>query len=147
MKKVAPRTARIRQPGVQFRYVEPDGLTGRRIASRRKDVHLSQRALAAELRVSVRTLQYYEAGKIIPFRHLTKLSALLGRSPAWLLYGHEQADVDDLLARSRQQRDELRTNLARLVSLRDQLADSAGRAEAQPDRSRQSRSGDADERT
>lgn len=110
--------------------MEPDGLTGRRIASARRDAHLSQRALAAELRVSVRTLQNYEAGKIVPYRHLDALSTFLGRSPSWLLYGHEQPEVEQLLARARQQRGELEKNLERLLDLRDRLAESAGRAEA-----------------
>ncbi len=114
--------------------VEPDGLTGKRIASARKDVHLSQRALAVELGVSLRTLQNYEAGKFVPYRHLDALSRLLGRHPSWLLYGHEQPDVDQLVARSRHQRDELQTNLNRLVELRGRLHENAGQSPtARPD--------------
>jgi transcriptional regulator with XRE-family HTH domain len=106
--------------------MEPDGLTGKRVASARRDVHLSQRALAAELGVSVRTVQNYEAGRFVPYRHLDTLGRLLGRSPSWLLYGRVQHGVDDLLARSRQERSRLGENLERLVELRDQLAGNAG---------------------
>jgi transcriptional regulator with XRE-family HTH domain len=81
------------------REVEPDSLTGRRLAAARRDVRLSQRALAGELRVSLRTVQNYEAGKFVPFRHLETLSRLLGRSPGWLLYGGEHEDAGRLLAR------------------------------------------------
>lgn len=65
--------------------MEPDGLVGERIAAARLDAKLSQRTLAAELHVSVRTLQNYEAGKFVPYRHLDGLSRLLRRNPAWLL--------------------------------------------------------------
>ena len=106
--------------------VEPDGLTGKRMAAARKEVHLSQRALAAKLGVSLRTLQNYEAGKFVPYRHLDALSRLLGRHPSGLLSGHEQQDVDQLVTRSRHQRDRLRTNLERLVELRRQLHDNVG---------------------
>ena len=109
--------------------MEVDGLTGKRIAAARVEAHLSQRALATQLRVSVRTLQNYEAGKFIPFRHLDSLSRLLGRSRFWLLYGEEQHDAHQLLARSRQQRLRLGENLERLVQLRRQLADNAGQAQ------------------
>lgn len=109
--------------------VEPDGLTGRRVAAARNEAHLSQRSLAAELGVSVRTVQNYEAGKFVPYRHLDTLSRVLGRSAAWLLYGREDPDVGRLLAKSREQRGELARNVARLVELRDQLAGNAGGAE------------------
>lgn len=115
------------RPGVAFSGVEADGLTGKRLAAARLDAHLSQRALAAELRVSVRTLQNYEAGRFVPYRHLDALSRLLGRSPAWLLYGREH-DPEGLLERSRQQLLRLEENVGRLVELRDRLAHDAGQA-------------------
>ena len=108
--------------------MEPDGLTGKRIAAARADARLSQRALAAELGVSVRTLQNYEAGKFVPYRHLDVLSRVLGRQSSWLLYGRESHDVDRLLVTSRQQRLQLEQNLARLVELRERLAANAAQA-------------------
>ena len=89
-------------------------------------MHLSQRALAAELGISIRTVQNYEAGKFLPYRHLDSLSRLLGRSSSWLLYGRDHPETADVIARSRQQRRELLGNMKRLVELRDRLADSAG---------------------
>lgn len=109
--------------------VEPDGLTGKRLAAARNAVHLSQRALAAELGVSLRTVQNYEAGKFVPYRHLDALGKLLGRSPAWFLYGGEERDPEQLRARSRQQRHQLRQNVARLVALRDRLMENAAGVE------------------
>jgi DNA-binding transcriptional regulator YiaG len=46
--------------------MKPDGLTGTRVSATRKEVRLSQRTLAAELGVSVRTMQNYVAGRFVP---------------------------------------------------------------------------------
>jgi transcriptional regulator with XRE-family HTH domain len=101
--------------------MEPDGLTGRRIAEARGDARLSQRALAVELGVSVRTIQNYEAGRFVPYRHLDALSRLLHRPSSWLLYGLDQPEGDRLVLRLRQQRELLDRNLERLAALRDEL--------------------------
>jgi len=110
--------------------MEPDGLTGTRVAAARKEARLSQRALAAELGVSVRTMQNYEAGRFVPYRHLDALSRLLGKSSSWLLYGHEQPNTDQLLAEVRAQRKRLLLNLERLRELGDQLVDNVSRSPA-----------------
>lgn len=117
-------------PATYSRTMEPDGLTGTRVAAARKKAHLSQRTLAAELGVSVRTMQNYEAGKFVPYRHLDALSRLLGRSPSWLLYGHERPESDRLLASVREQRNQLRHNLERLRELGERLADNISRSPA-----------------
>ena len=129
MQKSAPSLTPAAAPVVQFSPVEPDGLTGKRMAAARREAHLSQRALAGELGVSLRTIQNYEAGTFVPYRHLHTLGRVLGRNPSWLLYGFEHEDVDRLLARSREQRGELKRNLERLVELRGRLADSARQAQ------------------
>jgi transcriptional regulator with XRE-family HTH domain len=110
--------------------MQADGQTGTRVAAARKEARLSQRKLAAQLGVSLRTVQNYEAGRFVPYRHLDDLGRILGRSPFWLLHGGEREDGDRLLARSRRQRDELRTNLERLVELRNQLAGNAARSQS-----------------
>lgn len=61
--------------------METDGLTGKRLAAARKNVQLSQRSLAEALGISVRTIQNYEAGRFVPYRHLNALAMLLERSP------------------------------------------------------------------
>jgi transcriptional regulator with XRE-family HTH domain len=108
--------------------MEPDGQTGTRLAAARREAHLSQRTLAAELGVSVRTMQNYEAGRFVPYRHLDALSRVLGRSPSWLLYGREQPDTDRLLASIRDQREQLLLNLERLRELGEQLVDNVSRS-------------------
>jgi len=110
--------------------MEPDGLTGKRVAAARREARLSQRTLAAELGVSVRTMQNYEAGRFVPYRHLDELSRLLGKTPSWLLYGHEQPSTDQLLADVRAQRRQLLLNLERLRELGEQLVDNVSRSPA-----------------
>jgi len=103
--------------------VEADGLTGIRLAAARKDARLTQRALATTLGVTLRTVQNYESGKIVPYRHLADLSALLGRPIGWLLTGQTQPLADDLLSASRRQRAMLTDNLERLRLLSRELND------------------------
>jgi len=119
--------------------MQPDGQTGRRLASARKDAHLSQETLAAELGVTLRTVQNYEAGRFVPYRHLSSLTRLLGRSSSWLLYGEESPRIDELVTKSRAQRIELRQRTDRLHELLDELAvrrhelDAMGTAPDRPD--------------
>ena len=106
--------------------MEADRLTGERLAAARAEAGLSQRSLAATLGISVRTLQNYESGRFVPYRHLDELSRLLQRRAAWLLHGDELPRLDELLSASRRQRDRLRQNTERLRELSEQLA-AAGR--------------------
>ena len=76
----------------------------------------------------MRSMQNYEAGRFVPYRHLEALSRLLGCTPSWLLHGHERPETDRLLARVREQRTQLRHNLERLHELGEQLAENVGRA-------------------
>lgn len=104
-----------------FFRIDPAALTGSRLAVARKSVGLSQRQLAEALGVSVRTIQNYEAGRSVPFRHLAALEGLLGRSSAWLLYGREDAEADELLTGLRDQRELLEEILARQTELLAEL--------------------------
>jgi transcriptional regulator with XRE-family HTH domain len=110
--------------------VEADRLTGERLAAARIAAGLSQRSLAATLGVSVRTLQNYESGRFVPYRHLDELSRVLRRRAAWLLHGDELPRLDELLNASRRQRDQLRQNTERLRELSEQLAAAGRLAEA-----------------
>jgi HTH-type transcriptional regulator, cell division transcriptional repressor len=101
--------------------MEPDGLVGARLAGARREAGLSQRALAATLGVTPRTVQNYESGKIVPYRHLASLSALLGRTASWLLTGTGSPDGRDVVASSRRQRAMLTRNLDRQITLRREL--------------------------
>ena len=66
---------------------DPAVVVGARIAQVRRERGLTQRELAGGLGVTVRSLQSYEAGQVLPYRHLPRLAALLHRPPAWFLQG------------------------------------------------------------
>lgn len=62
---------------------------GERIAQARKVRGLTQEDLAAMASFSKRSLQDYESGKTIPYRHMRELGRLLGRAPEFFLYGED----------------------------------------------------------
>jgi predicted transcriptional regulator len=76
---------------------EPDGsaptgvdtrAVGRRIAqARHESGRMSQQTLAELLCVCRRSVQSYEAGKRVPYRHLHRLEEIFERPPSWFLYG------------------------------------------------------------
>ena len=62
---------------------------GARIKQARKEAGMTQEDLAAVCSFSKRSLQDYEYGVTIPYRHLTELALILRRSVAWFLHGAE----------------------------------------------------------
>jgi transcriptional regulator with XRE-family HTH domain len=102
--------------------------TGVRIREARKEVGLTQKALASALGVSVRSVQNYESGTIVPYRHLREIEAILRKPHGWLLDGDAYAltaSVEDLQQAVQQHsqllRDQLELlerNLQRLRDLR-----------------------------
>jgi transcriptional regulator with XRE-family HTH domain len=60
---------------------------GERIKQARLEQGLTQEELAVLASFSKRSLQDYEAGLTIPYRHLSELSRLLNRPKEWFLYG------------------------------------------------------------
>jgi transcriptional regulator with XRE-family HTH domain len=89
---------------------------GQRIAQARREAGLTQAQLAEALDITRRSIQGYEAGKVVPYRHLDELAAATGRSRGWLLRG-ESEDVVTALGAVGQ----------RLVALVEQIADEAER--------------------
>jgi transcriptional regulator with XRE-family HTH domain len=73
---------------------------GARIALARKERGMTQEELASVASFSKRSLQDYEAGVTIPYRHLQEIGGLLGRPVRWFLHGDpksdDPADLDDL---------------------------------------------------
>jgi transcriptional regulator with XRE-family HTH domain len=70
---------------------------GARIKQARRERGIaSQEDLAAMASFSKRSLQDYETGVTIPYRHLRELSHLLGRPEEWFLYGDEPVSSDRL---------------------------------------------------
>ena len=63
---------------------------GRRIAQARKEAGITtQEELGDLLGVSRRSIQFYEEGKTVPYRHFRTLEALTGKGIGWFLYGQE----------------------------------------------------------
>lgn len=88
---------------------------GRRIAQARREAHISsQQELADRLGVSLRSVQLYEAGTVIPYKHFGKLEDITGRSTAWFLYGEREQGSD--LAQVALSIDVLRATLESQVS-------------------------------
>lgn len=67
--------------------MEPDERkrVGARIAQARRESGLTQRELAHELGVTTRSLQNYEAGAIVPWRHLRRIETVTHKRTGWLL--------------------------------------------------------------
>ncbi|MBI3936390.1 MAG: helix-turn-helix transcriptional regulator [Betaproteobacteria bacterium] len=109
---------------------------GARIARARKEAGLTQEDLAEMASFSKRSLQDYEAGVSIPYRHLRELGELLNRTAQWFLYGEvgvsESAEADRL----RQiVREELAAALAPVERMLEAELRRLGRARADVDTS------------
>lgn len=76
---------------------------GARIAQGRKEAGLTQKELADGAPFSARSLQDYEAGRLVPHKHLEYIAVRVGRSRSWLLTGDEdqldriESKLDELL--------------------------------------------------
>lgn len=107
---------------------EPEDI-GARIAAARREAGLTQEELAELAGVSTRSMQGYEAGAVVPYRHMGKLADVLQRPVAWLLHGEEAEDADtnaDRLARIEIQLAEIRGMLAGETQGEDPPADQRG---------------------
>ena len=62
---------------------------GARIARARREAGLTQRALARHLGISSRSVQNYESGTVIPYRHLPRIESVTGRRAGWILSGSD----------------------------------------------------------
>jgi transcriptional regulator with XRE-family HTH domain len=71
---------------------------GARIAESRRLGGLTQRELADRLGVTVRTIQNYEAGVAVPYRHLRTIESLGHKRPGWILDGGDDGDFVTTIA-------------------------------------------------
>lgn len=63
---------------------------GSRIAESRKEAGgMSQVELGELVGVTVRSIQAWESGEVIPYRYLRALESALGRPAAWFLHGED----------------------------------------------------------
>lgn len=116
-----PRTFRTFLLMQQFAAQE----IGARIEQARKERGLTQEQLADLVTgFSKRSLQDYEAGKTIPYKHLAELGRLLNRQQEWFLYGDAEQQEPPSDVRLREiVRDELRDVLEILVRIEQRAAD------------------------
>jgi transcriptional regulator with XRE-family HTH domain len=74
---------------------ENAGGIGWRIARARKERGLTQEELAELIGVSPRSIQGYEAGKVVPYRRLAQLAEVTNRELVWILEGDVAATAID----------------------------------------------------
>lgn len=93
---------------------------GARIAQARKERGMTQEEFAELTSFSKRSLQDYENGVTIPYRHLREISRLLSRPEEWFLYGDPdegttsiQSDITALRSEVAEVRELLRQLLGR----------------------------------
>lgn len=106
---------------------------GDRITEARKIRGMTQEELAEIAPFSKRSLQDYEAGATIPYRHLRDLSRLLNKPEEWFLYGDQQAGepaVAELAVLAQLDRIE---QALEVLAARLDLGEQEDQAEAQPD--------------
>ena len=69
---------------------------GKRIAQARQEAGgMTQLELAEFLKVAPRTMQAYEQGEIVPYRHMRTLEDVLDRPVAWFLHGDDALRAKD----------------------------------------------------
>lgn len=105
---------------------------GQRIAQARLEAGgMTQEDLAEALNVSKRSLQAYEAGTTIPWKHFKRLEQIFDRRLDWFIRGEEparaQQGVDDALVELSEQVQGMKEDQAEMRSLVDQIAESVDR--------------------
>ena len=71
---------------------------GKRIAQARRESGMTQAELAAALQVTVRSIQNYESGVSVPYRHLRTIESLTHKRPGWTLDGDGDGALDSKIA-------------------------------------------------
>jgi predicted transcriptional regulator len=111
---------------------------GRRIALARKEAGaMTQTQLAGLLNVSARSVQDYEHGITVPWRHFERLEQIFpGKSLAWFLHGEAEppARVDEYRDMTLRHHDELLRRLDDLREAQSRIMSRLDRLERQPRR-------------
>lgn len=97
---------------------------GARIQIARKERGMTQDDLAALAPFSKRSLQDYEAGETIPYKHLSDISRLLGRPTEWFLYGDDDDEAtpsDATVAALESMREQVQAVLAEVRAMRREV--------------------------
>ena len=104
---------------------------GARIALARKEAGMTQEDVGDLASFSKRSLQDYETGVTIPYKHLRELSGLLDRPVEWYLHGEpsEEATAEALFA---PRLDDIEEKLDRLTASVEKLAESVAASQSDP---------------
>lgn len=81
---------------------------GERIQQARVEAGLTQAELAELAPFSLRSLQNYEAGITVPYKHLRAIATLLNRNVEWFLHGEQEPSPADERIEELEQRLEAR---------------------------------------
>jgi len=116
---------------------------GARIAQARKAQGLTQRDFAELLGVTVRSLQHYEAGSIVPYRHFPRMETVTKKRPGWFLQdAHEgYASLASLNELRTQLMGQLEVMEARVRALADNVDRLRELRESSADRRQRGRAG------
>lgn len=98
---------------VQFNPIE----IGARIKQARLEAGLTQIDLAGMGMFSYRSVQGWEMGERIPFKHMAELAALLKKTSGWFLYGDESDNEPEWAKRY----DELLNRLGEVESRQQEI--------------------------
>jgi transcriptional regulator with XRE-family HTH domain len=114
-------------------------LVGARITRARKESGLTQAELAAMLGITTRSVQNYESGAIVPWRHLSHIETITRRRSGWLLRGdggpgEVEGTIGALLAVMEQHHVVLREHLRILKQNMDRLQEQREAMLARPRR-------------
>lgn len=93
---------------------------GARLHQARAEAGLTQEEIADLVGVSTRSWQGYEAGDVVPYRHMAKIADVTRRSVAWLIHGDTEEPSRDP-EWMQPLREELAAEIARLRGLNDDL--------------------------
>lgn len=114
------------------RVNEEQRLVGSRIATARREAGMTQQQLARELGVTTRSIQNYESGLVVPYKHLRRIETLTRRRPGWLLAARAEDDgMEETITRLEQAlADHQRLLQEHLETLRQQTELLRGQREA-----------------
>ena len=91
-KKLSATDARNLRTLLLLSVFEPQDI-GARLKHARLEAGLTQEELADLVGVSTRSWQGYEAGDVVPYRHMTRIAEVTRRPLAWLLHGDDDPPV------------------------------------------------------
>lgn len=113
---------------------------GGRIQRARKEKGMTQEDVGDIATFSKRSLQDYETGVTIPYKHLRELSAILDRPVEWFLHGEPEATVP-AEPTSAARLDDIEAKLDRLTAAVEVLAEAVAASRSDPGDGRSDRTG------